>query len=592
MIGPATLNPMCRTLLVYPEFPPSYWGMKYALEFVGKASSMPPLGLLTVAAMFPAEFQVRVVDMNVTPLTDEDLRWADVVFTSTMVVQERSLREVIERCNRARVPIVAGGPHPTTFHEEIEGVDHFLLGEVENTMPDFLRDLRQGTAPRIVPAPEKPDVSRTPPPRYDLIDMRKYGSMALQFSRGCPFDCEFCDITKLFGRVARTKTSDQMVTEFDLLYRLGWRGSVFLVDDNFIGNKKAAMELLPHVADWQRERGFPFSLFTEASVNLARMDALLDSMVDAGFSMAFLGIESPNPEALVKTKKKQNTSKGKDNYLLDAVRTIQKKGIEVLGGFIVGLDGDGEEIFDAQIDFIQQAGIPFAMIGLLTAIKGTDLYERLKREGRLIEESPGDSVNFSLNLIPQMDRQTLLDGYKRVLLTLYDPTLKNYFERCLTMLAHLKPSPHNVRKVGLAEFRACARSLRRQLFSKQGPAYAKFLYRVLKDHPKMLPEAVRLAIVGFHLARVTSQQIAVHEFRHFLFEELEALKTRLHTWRELPGQGVADTQAYVQGLVRGALGRYQNIHDDFRHHVNDALESFQESVTACLEESQGPLSES
>ncbi len=577
---------MPNALLVYPEFPPSYWGMKYALEFVGKDSSMPPLGLLTVAAMFPDNYELRVVDINTDPLTDADLEWADVVFTSTMIVQQTSLEQVIDRCNRLGVPVVAGGPHPTTFFREIEGVDHFVLGEVETVFPAFIADFQKGTAARVYSPPEKPDVTKTPLPRYDLIDLNKYGSMALQFSRGCPFDCEFCDITKLFGRVARTKTTAQLLKEFDLLYDLGWRGALFLVDDNFIGNKKAALELLPAVADWQRERGYPFSLFTEASVNLARMDSLMDAMFDAGFTMTFLGIESPNPEALAKTKKKQNTSKGDENYLLHAVKIIQQKGMEVMGGFILGLDGDHDDVFDAQIEFIQQAGVPFAMIGLLTAIKGTDLYDRLEREGRLVTESQGDSVNFNLNFVPEMDRKVLLEGYKRVLRTLYDPSLKNYFERCLTMLRNLKIADHSVRRIGKAEVSALFKSMRRQIFSRQGPAYIKFLATVLKEQPKMLPEAVRLAIVGYHLAKVTSQQIAIHEFRDYVGQQLEALKEMLASWSEIPGHGMVDAHAYAQELILGARTRYARIHADFRHHVKDTLESFQQTVTGCFEEFQ------
>jgi radical SAM superfamily enzyme YgiQ (UPF0313 family) len=255
-----------------------------------------------------------------------------------------------------------------------------------------------------------------------------------------------------------------------------------------------------------------------------------------------------------------------------------------MGGFIVGLDGDREDVFDAQIDFIQEAGIPFAMVGLLTAIKGTDLYSRLEREGRLLTESQGDSVNFSLNLVPEMDRQVLLDGYKRILRTIYDPTLTNYFERCHTMLANLKIAEHSVRRVGKAEILACARSIYRQIFSRQGPAYVKFLARVLRDHPRMLPEAVRLAIVGYHLAKVTSQQIAIHEFRDFVGRELEALRTKLASWSEMPGHGMSDAHAYAQELMAGARSRYAQIHTDFRHHVEDTLESFQQTVTSHFEE--------
>ena len=336
--------------------------------------------------------------------------------------------------------MVAGGPHPTTFHDEIGGVDHFVLDEAEEIFPAFLRDLDSGEAKAMYREPRKPDVTQTPVPRFDLIDMKHYHSMGVQFSRGCPFDCEFCDITKLYGRVPRTKTPDQMVDEFELLYRLGWRGQIFLVDDNFIGNKRDAMNLLPVLADWQRGRGYPFTLFTEASVNLARMDELMDAMVEAGFDTVFLGIETPTPEALLKTKKPQNVSKREENYLFNAVRKIQRKGMQVQGGFILGLDGDDEGVFDAQIQFIQEVGIPMAPIYLLTAVKGTDMYKRLKSENRLLEVVIGGNT-MTLNFKPEIDPKILIEGYRRVTATLYDPTLKNYFKRCLTLFEHLKPVP-------------------------------------------------------------------------------------------------------------------------------------------------------
>ena len=383
---------MPNALLVYPEHPPTFWGADHALELSGVKATHPPLGLLTIAALFPPSYALRVVDMNVSTLHDADLGWADIVFTSTMITQHVSLRAVIERCNREGVPVVAGGPHPTTFHEEIVGVDHFVLGEAEEVFAEFLRDLEAGKAKRIYREKRKPDVTRTPVPRFDLVDLKNYATMSVQFSRGCPFDCEFCDIIKLYGRVPRTKSPEQVVEELDSLYRLGWRGPVFLVDDNFIGNKRDALKLLPAIAEWQKARGYPFTLMTEASANLALMDAMMDAMIEAGFDTVFVGIETPNPEALLKTKKAQNTSKTQENFLYQAVRKIQKHGMQVQGGFILGLDSDDEGVFDAQIEFIQETGIPVAPIYLLTALKNTDMYERLKSENRLLEAPLGTNA--------------------------------------------------------------------------------------------------------------------------------------------------------------------------------------------------------
>ena len=573
---------MPNALLVYPEYPPSYWGVNFALEIFGIKAAFPPLGLLTVAAMFPSKYDLRVVDMNVTPVEERDLEWADLVFTSTMIVQRESLQSVIERCNRAGVPVVAGGPYPTTYHEEIAGIDHFILDEVEETFDDFLRDLENGTAKAIYREPRKPDVTRTPVPRFDLINLHAYYSMSVQFSRGCPFDCEFCDITKLYGRVPRTKAPDQMLEEFELLYRLGWRSHVFLVDDNFIGNKQEAMKLVPEIAAWQKDRGYPFSLFTEASVNLARMDELMDGMVEAGFDSVFLGIETPNPKALRKMKKPQNVSKREENYLFSSVRKIQQKGMRVDGGFILGLDDDDEGAFDAQIDFIQEVGIPMAMVGLLTALKDTNLWERLKRENRLLEESVGTStegvlnltsVNVALNFKPEMDVGTLMEGYRRVITTIYDPTLEKYFQRCLTLLEHLRPIPHLLKPVGSNTLYLAIMSVRRQLSSQQVPAFTEFIAKVSRNHPRMLPEAIRLAALGFHFEKITRQQTAIHDFKAFLLAELEM-------FRETVSRSVQEVETAGprrQEVLARAQARCKSIPDDFRYHgdgIEPALESF------------------
>lgn len=512
---------MRKVLLVYPEFPPSYWGLQYALEFIGKKSNVPPLGLLTVAGMFPDDgYEMKLIDMNVTPLEDEHITWADLVLTSTMLIQQKSQREVVTRCNRIGVPIVAGGPHPTLYHDEMEGVDHFVLGEVEEIFAQFLVDFENGRAKKMYLPAEKPDTAKTPPPRFDLLDLSAYRTMVLQFSRGCPFDCEFCDITNLFGRAPRTKTDEQMLAELELLYDLGWRGQVFIVDDNFIGNRRKALSLLHAIAGWQKEKRYPFFLFTESSIVLVEHEPLMDAMVDAGFTWVFLGIESPNPETLKRSNKKQNTKKGIDNYLLHAVRTLQGKGLEVTGGFILGLDGDGPEVFDAQIDFIQEAGIPMAMVALLTAFRGTNLYHRLEREGRLLAESTGDNLDITLNFIPELESQTLIDGYKRIITTLYDPALSNYFQRCWTLFKNLKSTEHNGFGVEKTELLTIVKSFKRQLLSRQGPAYLKFLLKMIFLRPKMLPEAIRLAILGYHFQKVTEQAVSESSQNEYAEEQV------------------------------------------------------------------------
>ncbi len=573
---------MPNALLVYPEFPPSYWGFKYALDFLGKRSSMPPLGLLTIAGMFPDNYNLKVVDMNVEELTDTHLAWADVALTSTMIVQKTSLYDVVERCNQADIPIIAGGPHPTSYYdnikEECDGtVNHFLFGEVEEIFEDFLTDFESGSADEVYKEKRKPDITKTPPPRYDLINLSAYGSMALQFSRGCPFNCEFCDITKLFGRVPRTKNNDQMLSEFEMLYKLGWKGAMFVVDDNFIGNKRDAMRLLPAVKTWQEEREFPFTLYTEASVNLVEIPEMLDAMSTAGFNMVFLGIESPNEEALITTSKGQNTSKEEEagSYLLNAIRKIQHKGMEVTGGFIIGLDGDTE--FDSHIDFIQEAGIPMAMAGLLTALKETDLWHRLKIENRLLDESSGNNTDMTLNFVPEMPREKLIEEYRRVISTLYDPTLKNYFERCYRMLKHMPYTAHNVRSIGIGEVRAFMLSIKRQMFSKQGYEYMKFLMKVLKFDRRMFPEAIRLAVMGYHLEKITRHTVAVEDFRAFLNAEMESFREKIEQFAVKNDDSMHEIQQYIQSLSKRVKSAYESIHKDFRYAAYNALTDFQKS---------------
>ena len=567
---------MPNALLVYPEHPPAYWGAKYALGLLGIRAVFPPLGLLTVAAMFPSRYDLRVVDMNVTSLEDSDLEWADLVLASSMIVQRGSQPPVIERCNRAGVPVVAGGPYPTSYHEEVEGVDHFVLGEAEEIFPQFLQDLENGNARPVYRESRKPDMTRSPVPRFDLVDIKDYHSMCVQFSRGCPFDCEFCDITKLFGRVPRTKSPEQMVNEFESLYRLGWRGPVFLVDDNFIGNKRDAMQLLPALAEWQKARRYPFTLFTEATVNLATMDKLMDAMIEAGFNSVFLGIETPNPKALRKTKKPQNFSRRDENYLLNSVRKIQRKGMQVTGGFILGLDDDDESVFDSQIEFIQDAGIPMAPIYMLSALKNTNLYTRLQSENRLLDV-PVEIDAMFLNFRPEMDPGTLVEGYRRVVTTLYDPSLRNYFKRCLTLFAQLEPVPHLYRPRSKNALYADIVGLRRHLSPRQVPTYMEFIARVSRDHPRMLPEAIRLAALGYHFEKVTRQQIEIHDFKRFLAAELAILAEEASSRAREAGAAGAGEGA----LLARVDARCASIPQDFRYPgdgIESALETFRNAV--------------
>ena len=408
--------------------------------------------------------------------------------------------------------------------------------------------------------------------------MKNYATMSVQFSRGCPFDCEFCDIIKLYGRVPRTKSPEQILEELDSLYRLGWRGPVFLVDDNFIGNKRDALKLLPAIAEWQKARRYPFTLTTEASANLALMDAMMDAMIEAGFDSVFVGIETPNPEALLKTKKSQNTSKHQENFIFHAVRKIQQHGMQVQGGFILGLDSDDEGVFDAQIEFVQETGIPVAPIYLLTAVKGTDMYERMKSENRLLETPLGTNA-MVLNFKPELEYKTLIEGYKRVIATLYDPTLENYFSRCLTLFRHLKPVRHLRRPRSKSEIDAAFMGVRRRLSPRQLPAYSKFIGKVSKDHPRMLGDAIYLAAMGHHFERIGRQQIAIHDFLGFLRCELEE-------FREADSGHGSETKELSrrrQASFERAQMHYESLPDEFRYQgdgLEDALQSFRRAVDA------------
>jgi len=492
-----------RALLVYPEHPATFWNFKYALRFVGKQANNPPLGLMTVAAMLPNTWHLQLIDMNVAPLRDEHLRWADYVFLSAASIQRESARAVIERCRQAEVPVVAGGPLFTAEYRNFEGVDHFVLNEAELTLPHFLKDLEAGFPRPLYLSEQWAALSTTPLPRRDLIDMRRYAAMNIQYSRGCPFNCEFCDITSLFGREPRTKSTAQISAELSDLYARGWRGSVFIVDDNFIGNKyKLKTDLLPALAAWNAHHNYPFTFFTQASINLADDPELMRLMVRAGFDMVFVGIETPHEDSLAECDKTHNRHRD----LLDCVHRLHASGLQILAGFIVGFDHDPPTIFDVQAQFIQNSGIAGAMVGLLNAVQGTRLYDRLNQEGRLLGQDSGNSTDFSTNFKPAMGYRTLLTGYRDLISKIYSPDY--YYARVARFIDDFRPGMKRPFRFQLRPLWAFIRSwFVLGLCGKERKHYWKLLLGTLFRRPAALPLAVTLAVYGYHYRKIFENKI-------------------------------------------------------------------------------------
>jgi radical SAM superfamily enzyme YgiQ (UPF0313 family) len=495
-----------RVLLVYPQYPDTFWSLRHALRVISKKAAFPPLGLLTVSSMLPQEWEKKLVDMNATPLTDKDIRWADYVFVSAMVVQRESVREVITRCNKLNARMVAGGPLFTSEYEKFEEIDHLVLNEAEITLPPFLEDLGKGCAKHIYTSEERPDIRKTPLPMWPLLDMKKYITMSLQYSRGCPFDCDFCDIIVLNGHKVRTKSKDQFLAELEALYNRGWRGGVFIVDDNFIANRrKLNEEILPAIIKWQKERKHPFWLSTQASINLADDEELMRLMVVAGFDSVFVGIETLNDESLVECNKHQNRNRD----LVASVKKMQNHGLQVQGGFIIGFDSDPVSTFKSQINFVQKSGIVIAMVGLLNAPRGTKLYQRLNKENRILENVSGDNTDCSMNFIPKMDRETLINGYKHVLTTIYSP--KPYYIRVKIFLKQYKPQ----RRKGISQLQlwhiwAFTRSMWFLGVADRGRGhYWRFLVSTLLRRPRSFPMSMVFAIYGYHFWTVVRKYTGV-----------------------------------------------------------------------------------
>ena len=490
-----------KVLLVNPEFPDTYWSFQHALPFEGKRSAFPPLGLLTVSALLPRSWERRLVDLNVRRLKESDIKWADAVFATAMLVQKDSLRRVVERCKAQGKLVVVGGPYVSTATEDLPAADHFFLGEAETTLPQFVRDLERGEARRSYKAAERPPLALTPVPDFHLAELKHYSAMSVQYSRGCPFQCEFCDIIEIYGRVPRTKSNQQIVTELDALLKAGWRGPVFIVDDNFIGNKRNVRQMLPDLVAWSERHRFPFSFMTEASVNLAEDDALLDSMRCAGFRRVFLGIETPIEESLRETQKGQNLHRS----LLDSVKKIHDHGMEIMAGFIVGFDNDPDDVFERQIDFIRASKIPLAMVNLLSALPDTQLWRRLQREGRLLSEASGNNSDCSLNFVPRMNSARLVEGYKQVVRTIYNPA--EFYSRALDSLKEVKQNDAGPRGRTLRQDIATLSRVIVKLGLRDSARleFWRYIRRVLLGHRKKFGRAVAFAAMGYHLRKLTEE---------------------------------------------------------------------------------------
>ncbi|UCG12117.1 MAG: B12-binding domain-containing radical SAM protein [Deltaproteobacteria bacterium] len=487
-----------KILLIAAATPDTFWSFKHVLPFVSRRAAFPPLGLLTVASMLPKHWQLRLIDLNTTRLRDSDILWADYVFLSAMIVQADSARAIAVLCRSKQRTVIAGGPLFTTGHTRFPEIDHFVLGEAENIMPTLIADMESGRLERFYSSSQRPDITQTPAPRWDLIKLRRYATMPLQFSRGCPFNCEFCDIIVMNGRIPRTKSPRQMVKELESLVEAGWQESVFIVDDNFIGNKVKVKALLRAMISWRDSRGIKLSFTTEASLNLADDEELLDLMVQAGFKKVFVGIESPDEESLIECEKIQNARRD----LVAAVKKIQHSGMEVMGGFIIGFDSDKKDIFERMTSFIERSGIVTAMVGLLTALPETRLFSRLKRENRIIHDATGNNVDGVLNFLPKLDREYLVHGYRMLVKRLYAP--RTYYERILRFLQEYRPRGPRFRPA----WRECLALIRSfwvmGICTRGQREYWRFVAKVMVFHRRVFPEAMTLAIMGHHFRKVAA----------------------------------------------------------------------------------------
>ena len=488
-----------NVLLVYPKYPDSFWSFKHVMRFISKKASVPPLGLITVSAMLPEGWKKKLVDLNISTLQTSDFLWADYVFISAMAIQKESVDKVIEDCVRYETKIIAGGPLFTQEFESYPLIDYFILNEAEITLPLFLKDLDSGKVPQcIYQTGEYADMALSPVPDYYLLSGKDYVTMNIQVSRGCPFSCDFCEITSLLGHKVRMKTASQVLKELEVIYNLNWRGPVFIVDDNFIGNKhQIKTNLLPAMNKWMQNHHNPFTFSTQTSINLADDAQLMSMMTKTGFTSAFIGIETPEELSLQDCNKSQNENRD----LLQSVKKIQNAGLQVAGGFIVGFDSDTPSIFQKQIDFIQQSGIVSAMVGLLNAPKNTALYKRLKDENRLTTESSGNNTDSSMNFVPKMDPRLLLEGYKKIILNIY--AVKPYYKRIRQLLLNYKKQPGQHTRMELSYLSSFFRSVFIiGIVNKGRGEYWKLLVWTLFRRPGLIIDALTFTVYGYHFRTV------------------------------------------------------------------------------------------
>ncbi|PWD98297.1 B12-binding domain-containing radical SAM protein [Marinilabilia rubra] len=487
-----------KILLVYPLYPDSFWSFKHALKFISKKAAVPPLGLITVSAMLPREWQKKLVDLNVSELETADIKWADYVFISAMYIQKKSVKDIMLKCKEQGTKMVAGGPLFTQEYNNYPIIDHFVLNEAEITLPLFLDDLLNGTPAKVYKTDQFANLSLSPIPDFSLLQMKKYVFMNIQVSRGCPFSCDFCEITSLLGHKVRMKDSDQIIKELDELYRLKWRGSVSIVDDNFIGNKsEIKSNLLPSIKRWMQSHKYPFVFNIQSSIDLADDTELMSLMVETGLTSTFIGIETPDEESLHACHKVQN----KNRNLLQSVKNIQNNGLQVSGGFIIGFDSDTPSVFQRQVEFIQKSGIVSAMVGLLNAPKNTKLYKRLETEKRLTTEASGNNTDSSMNFIPKMDYGELIRGYKQIIRNIYAP--EPYYHRVRQMFVNYQQNSKMAKRINFSLISAFLKSMYIiGILNKGRIEFWKLLFWTLFKKPGLFADAITFAVYGYHFRTV------------------------------------------------------------------------------------------